>query len=158
MHCDSESDEVDQNDENPMISQFAQEVLDYSSCYGSIGSISYSAVNICGRPCKYPNYGDFAECFSLRCYGPVLDRDFSPKDIQDSVTFHDFVIIQFESFVLPKEIKIYETYNPGSVVRILAYCSGVKKWEILWESQPSWVEKKSREFSPKIKRIENPTR
>jgi F-box/leucine-rich repeat protein 4 len=88
----------------------------------------------------------------------VFDREFSPKDIQDSVTFHDFVVIQFEHFVLPKEIKIYETYNPGSVVRIFAYCSGIKKWEVLWEAQPSLIEKKAREFCPKIKKIEHPTR
>ncbi|CAG9811374.1 unnamed protein product [Chironomus riparius] len=144
--------------EPQIISQYAQEVVDYSSCYGSHGTISYSALNICGRPCKYPSYGDFAECFSLRHYGPIMDTEYSAIDAQDKITFHDFVVIQFEHFVLPREIKIYETYNPGSVVRIYAYLWSEKKWELLWEDHPVMVEKKSREFFPKIKKIQVPTR
>lgn len=146
------------DEELPEISQYAQEVLDYSACYGSHGTISYSALNICGRPCKYPSYGDFAECFSLRHYGPHPDGEFRNQDTQDAVTFHDFVVIQFEHFVLPRDIKIYETYNPGSVVRILAYLRNEKKWEVLWEDFPTVVEKKSRLFCPRIKKIQGPTR
>jgi F-box and leucine-rich repeat protein 4 len=156
------SSDDDDDDEGPIISQFAQEVIDYSSCYGTHGSISYSSVNICGRPCKNPgSYGDFSECFSLRAYGPSLEREFSPKDTHDSITFHDFVVVRFESFVLPKEIKIYETYNPGSVVRILAYCYNSntdQRWEILWEAPPVLVEKKAREFCPVLRKVQIPTR
>lgn len=133
-------------------------MLDYSSCYGSHGTISYSALNITGRPFRYPSYGDFSECFSLRSYSkpPVVEREFSAKDVQDSVTFHDFVVIQFEHLVLPREITIFETYNPGAVVRIFAY--GCGKWEVLWQAHPAIVEKKAREFKPALKKINLPTR
>ena len=47
------------------IRQYAQNVLDYSSQYGSDFSISYTALNITGRPSKYPDYGDFPETFAM---------------------------------------------------------------------------------------------
>lgn len=157
----SESDESDRFEENDFeISQWANEVVDFSDSYGSDASISYSAINICGRPSKFPVYGDFAECFSLRKYGPAIeaDREISSKDQQDIVTFQDFIIVKYENYVLPKAIRIYETYNPGAVVRIFAYCCTVKKWKVLWQSIPAPVEKKSREFCPPIKKINLPTR
>ncbi|KAG5666354.1 hypothetical protein PVAND_014388 [Polypedilum vanderplanki] len=147
-----------EDDDASIISQYAQDLLDYSSCYGSHGSLSYSAVNICGRPCKYPSYGDFAECFSLRHYGPRTDNEYSVKDIHDKITFHDFVVIQFENFVVPREITIFETYNPGAVVKILAYMWNDKRWEVLYEEQPMLVEKKSRAFCPKLKKVNAMTR
>lgn len=137
------------------ISQFVSEVVDFSESYGS--SISYSAVNICGRPSKFPAYGDFAECFSMRRYGPNTDDEFSSSD-QPEISFHDFIILKFENYVLPKSLKIYETYNPGAIVRILAYSVVVKRWFLLWQALPAPVEKKSREFCPKIVEIKFPTR
>lgn len=154
------NDEFEQNEENDSveISMWASEVVDYSDSYGN--SISYSAVNICGRPSKYPAYGDFAEAYSLRRYGPIGDhlKEFSLKDQHENVTFHDFIIIQYENFVLPRAIKIYETYHPGAVFRILVYCSTIRKWRILWNALPAPVEKKSREFCPRISQINLPTR
>jgi len=47
------------------LEQFAQGVLDYSSQYGIDYSISYTANNICGKPTKYPDYGDFPETFAM---------------------------------------------------------------------------------------------
>lgn len=158
---DNLSDEFDQFEENDFeISQWANEVVDFSDCYGSDASISYSAVNICGRPSKFPAYGDFAECFSMRKYGPAseAEREISSKDQQDIVTFHDFIVVKYENYVLPKAIRIFETYNPGAVVRIFAYCCTVKSWKILWQAIPEPVEKKSREFCPSIKKINFPTR
>ena len=51
-------DEIDYEEKEFEISSWCCEVLDFSDSYGS--SISYSAVNICGRPSKFPAYGDFA--------------------------------------------------------------------------------------------------
>lgn len=152
------SDEFEQIEkrEDLLISQWASQVIDFSDCYGGQSSISYSAVNICGRPSKYPAYGDFAESFSLRHYGPSTVEEFSSKDQPELVTFHDFIIVKFEHYVLPKEIKIYETYHPGAIVRLLAYCGASKKWKVLWESQPAPVEKKSREFRPSIRKFNQP--
>lgn len=77
----------------------ASEVIDFSDSYGSSTSISYSAINICGRPSKFPDYGDFAECFSLRSYGPrnEIDKDFVSND-ENAETFHEFIVIKFEHF------------------------------------------------------------
>lgn len=143
------------NSECLEISQFVNEVVDFSDSYGS--SISYSAVNICGRPSKFPAYGDFAECFSMRSYGPNNEDEFSMND-QPEISFRDYIILKFENAVLPKSIKIYETYNPGAIVRILAFSVIVRRWFILWQSLPAPVEKKSREFCPKINEIKFPTR
>lgn len=153
-HLDS-SQQFNVQPENVEISQFVAEVVDFSESYGS--SISYSAVNICGRLSKFPAYGDFAECFSMRRYGPDPEVEFAPHD-QPEIIFHDFIIVKFQNYVLPKSIKIYETYNPGAIVRILAYSVIGKRWFILWQSLPAPVEKKSREFCPKIKKMNFPTR
>jgi F-box and leucine-rich repeat protein 4 len=154
---ESLSDEFEQEKDYD-ISQWVDSVIDFSCSYGN--SISYSAVNICGRPSKYPAYGDFAECFSMRRYGPTseAEREISSKDQQDIITFHDFIVIKYEHYVLPKAIKIYETYNPGSIVKIYAYCCTTKEWKILWQAQPAPVEKKAREFRPQINKIILPTR
>lgn len=39
----------------------AQEVVDFSSQYGGETRLSYSAVNLAGKPNIYPNYGDFTQ-------------------------------------------------------------------------------------------------
>jgi F-box and leucine-rich repeat protein 4 len=149
---DSSEDEFDRYEEgSQVISQWAQSVIDYSESYGSDSSISYSAVNICGRPSKYPAYGDFAECYSCRKYGPSTEKEFSSNNSSSS-TFHDFIVIKYENFVLPKEIRIYETYNPGSVVRIYAYCIS-KQWQLIYSCAPGPVEKRARELV--IKPLDN---
>lgn len=157
MYSEENSDD-DYDDKELIISQWANQVLDFSDCYGSSESISYSAVNICGRPSKHPAYGDFAECFSMKKYGPSIEQEFSTKDKPEFITFHDFIVIQYEHYVLPKEIKIYETYHPGAIVRILAYCCTLKQWKVLWHSAPAPVEKKAREFRPSITKINHPVR
>lgn len=53
-------------------------------------------------------------------------------------------------------MRIFETYNPGAVVRILSY--GYGKWEIIFDGDPEMVEKKAREFRPRINKINVPTR
>lgn len=74
------------------IVQYAQNVLDYSSQYGSDFSISYTAYNITGRPSKFPDYGDFPETFAMRTYGPWWDTvpsrppDIMPQTIPDIVS------------------------------------------------------------------------
>ena len=45
------------------INQFVSEVLEFSSQYGNDESISYTAINLSGKPSKYPEYGDFPESF-----------------------------------------------------------------------------------------------
>jgi len=40
---------------------YAQDVVDFSSQYGSETSISYTVSNIAGRFSTYPSYGDFTQ-------------------------------------------------------------------------------------------------
>lgn len=72
-----------------VIRQDVKEVTDYSSQYGSYNSISYVALNVVGAPEVFPEYGDYAETFSARTYGPwwlrhsISDRNFKailPKE------------------------------------------------------------------------------
>jgi F-box/leucine-rich repeat protein 4 len=65
--------------------------------------------------------------------------------------------LYFEYKVYPVKIYIYETYNPGAIVRIWAY-DGQTKWNVLWESHPVIEQPISRIFSPKIKTPNFPTK
>jgi F-box/leucine-rich repeat protein 4 len=50
------------------IEQFVQDVIGFSSQYGSDVSISYTAYNITGKPSKFPDYGDFPQAFVMVGY------------------------------------------------------------------------------------------
>ena len=52
----------------------------------------------------------------MKKFGPSEEKEFSPID-KPNIHFHDFVTIKFESFVKPKTVTLYETYNPGAVIR-----------------------------------------
>lgn len=67
--------------------------------------------------------------------------------------------VTFDEAVFPFQVSVYETYNPGSVVRIWAgSLTGKKKWELLWEGESQTVGHKPRIFSPVIRTIDFPTR
>ncbi|XP_076361945.1 F-box/LRR-repeat protein 4-like isoform X2 [Tachypleus tridentatus] len=111
-----------------ILKQYVSDVVDFSSQYGSDFSISYTAANIIGKPNIYPNYGDFTKAFITRTYGPwwsicpsASQCFLSPLPKGRYVQSQDFIEIQFEEKVSPLRIDIYETYNPGSVVRISAF-------------------------------------
>lgn len=59
LQDDGESSEI------TFIEQFVQDVVDFSSQYGSDISISYTAYNITGKPSKFPDYGDFPQAFVM---------------------------------------------------------------------------------------------
>ena len=50
-----------QDKKSTVISQFAKQVTDFSSQYGSETSISYTASNLAGRGNIFPVYGDFTQ-------------------------------------------------------------------------------------------------
>lgn len=52
--------------------QFASEVVDFSSQYGSDISISYTASNLTGKPSKFPNYGDFPQSYVMVIYSYII--------------------------------------------------------------------------------------
>uniref|UniRef100_A0A8D8V7U4 F-box/LRR-repeat protein 4 n=1 Tax=Cacopsylla melanoneura TaxID=428564 RepID=A0A8D8V7U4_9HEMI len=164
----SEFTDGDGLDSNPtkdnitIYKQYVQDVLDFSSQYGSDISISYTAYNILGKPSKYPDYGDFPQTFVVRTYGkwwneapsrpvPIMPQNFGP------IVSQDYIDLSFEVAVFPFSVRIYETYNPGSVVRIWAgdRCG---RWKVLWEGAPQAVSTGSRVFRPRIKPINFPTK
>lgn len=49
------------------IEQYAESVLEYSSKYNSVMSISYAPENVTGKANRYPNYGDFPDTYILVC-------------------------------------------------------------------------------------------
>lgn len=143
------------------IQQFVHNVVDFSSQYGSDYSISYTAFNITGKPCKYPDYGDFPETYAMRTYGDWWDKtpssteEIMPQNF-NSIPTHDFIVVEFEEFVYPREISIYETYNPGAIVKIWAYTI-TEKWVLLWSDLPDALPK-GRLFKPPILKILQPTK
>ncbi|XP_055371281.1 F-box/LRR-repeat protein 4 [Condylostylus longicornis] len=154
---------VDVESRDIIIEQFAQDVIDFSSQYGSDYSISYTAFNITSRPSKFPDYGDFPETFAMRTYG--LWWDIAPSKITEirsqdlkRIPSQDFIVIQFEQYVIPHQLKVYETYNPGALIRIWALTE-FGKWICLWEGKPDRVTtNKARTFCPSLKKISVPTR
>jgi hypothetical protein len=94
--------------------QYASEVLDFSSQYGSDNSISYTAHNIVGVPTKFPEYGDFSQTFAMRDYGPwwaespsgrVWRRPYPGPRLQGTANAaaaaQNFIDIKFEHRVYP---------------------------------------------------------
>lgn len=135
--------------------QYVSSVIDFSSQYGSENprSVSYSIANIVGEPRIFPAYGDFTQAAVFRTYGTWWDSVVTSQPNlprPSSKTFHgrDYVDLLFEEAVYPWSIGIYETYNPGAVVRILALAENpcekglpiplplkndCLNWDILWE-------------------------
>ncbi|NXW76795.1 FBXL4 protein, partial [Hirundo rustica] len=155
---------------NVEIVQYAKEVLDFSSHYGSENSMSYTMWNLAGVPNVYPSSGDFTQTAVFRTYGTWWDRCPSARlpFTRTPSTFcsQDYVELAFEEPVYPTAVHILETYHPGAVVRILA-CSANPysqnppaevRWEILWSEAPTKVNgPQARQFTPCIKQINFPT-
>ncbi|CAK8678714.1 unnamed protein product [Clavelina lepadiformis] len=117
------------------IKQYAVGIIDYSSQYGGENprSFSYSVSNIIGEPKIFPKYGDFTQAAVMRTYGPWWNRCLTPKYKKDtrprssSFQSQDYIDVIFDKAVFPWSIAIYETYNPGAIVRILALCQEFPK-------------------------------
>ncbi|EDX17888.1 GD15856 [Drosophila simulans] len=157
--CDSKM-QTTQSDQGYYLEQYVLGVLDFSSQYGIDYSISYTAANVIGRPTKFPAYGDYPETFPMRTYGdwwqraPSATREIQPQNLPKLET-HDYVVVYFEEFVVPTEVAIFETFNPGAVVRIWAY-GLTKNWTCLWEATESDLARPppldSRRFAPPLKK------
>ncbi|KAI4457269.1 f-box/tpr repeat protein pof3 [Holotrichia oblita] len=136
---------------------FAEGVLDYTARYNHNMTISYGPENLTGKPVKYPDYGDCVDTYMLRKYGRWwIDSENSQKhymtqDIEE-IPSQDYITLRFEAAVIPTAVVIYETYNPGSVVRIWGRHTG-EQWIILWEGKPEKCPQTSRNFSPPIRQI-----
>lgn len=159
------------NEDDSIARMCAERVHNFSSQYGGESSRGYTASNLAGESCKYPNYGDFSEACVMRTYGPWWSKAPSaPLQIGRKEAWfvaEDFIDLFFPNTVNPERIDIYETYNPGAVVRILScnkaphesYISGEDVcWEVLWSGPSEKGVPAARCFSPKIRKPNFPTR
>ncbi|VTJ69549.1 Hypothetical predicted protein [Marmota monax] len=155
---------------NAEVVQYAKEVVDFSSHYGSENSMSYTMWNLAGVPNVFPSSGDFTQTAVFRTYGTWWDQcpsAFLPfKRTPHNFQSQDYVELTFEQQVYPTAVHVLETYHPGAVIRILA-CSANPyspsppaevRWEILWSERPTKVNaSQARQFKPCIKQINFPT-
>ncbi|XP_057670051.1 F-box/LRR-repeat protein 4-like isoform X1 [Diorhabda carinulata] len=142
------------------IEYYVQKVVDYTSRYNYSNSFYYSPNNVIGKYEHYPAYGDFPEAYCLRHYGnwlkcsEKLQPNYRPQDY-DPLGAQDYIIVQFEGAVLPKDICVYEVFNPGAVVRIwgkLLFRTD-RPWILLWEGAPEKLPHNARKFHPKIREV-----
>ncbi|XP_041963161.1 F-box/LRR-repeat protein 4 isoform X1 [Alosa sapidissima] len=152
------------------LEQYAKEVVDFSSHYGSENSMSYTMWNLAGAPNVYPSSGDFTQTAVFRTYGRWWERCPSAgapyRRTPRSFHSRDFLELAFEEPVYPTAVEVLETYHPGAVVQILA-CSlnpfsqnppTDVRWEVLWSGEPSKaLAPQSRQFSPSIRHLSFPT-
>eukprot|EP00039_Didymoeca_costata_P030884 m.31924 g.31924 ORF g.31924 m.31924 type:complete len:668 (+) comp8361_c0_seq1:163-2166(+) len=144
------------------IRQFVRSVTNFSSEYGRN---SYCARQIIGEPLVYPNYQDDTNALVFRHYGPwwlrcpsapppIQPVSLSLRDTSDKFATRQFFEVTFQVPVYPHSIKIYETYNCGSVVRVLArpYMpkKGRSQWIELWEGETDECEHEARIFVPDL--------
>ncbi|XP_055459272.1 F-box/LRR-repeat protein 4 [Psammomys obesus] len=155
---------------NAEVVQYAKEVVDFSSHYGSENSMSYTMWNLAGVPNVFPSSGDFTQTAVFRTYGTWWDQCPSAslpfRRTPSSFQSQDYVEVTFEQQVYPTAVHVLETYHPGAVIRILA-CSANPyspnppaevRWEILWSEKPTKVNaSQARQFKPCIKQITFPT-
>ncbi|KAM9233772.1 F-box/LRR-repeat protein 4 isoform 2-T2 [Dugong dugon] len=155
---------------NAEVIQYAKEVVDFSSHYGSENSMSYTMWNLAGVPNVFPSSGDFTQTAVFRTYGTWWDQCPSAslpfKRTPPNFQSQDYVELTFEQQVYPTAVHVLETYHPGAVIRILA-CSANPyspslpaevRWEILWSERPTKVNgSQARQFKPCIKQINFPT-
>ncbi|XP_027297567.2 F-box/LRR-repeat protein 4 isoform X1 [Cricetulus griseus] len=155
---------------NAEVVQYAKEVVDFSSHYGSENSMSYTMWNLAGIPNVFPSSGDFTQTAVFRTYGTWWDQCPSAslpfRRTPSSFQSQDYVELTFEQQVYPTAVHVLETYHPGAVIRILA-CSANPyspnppaevRWEILWSERPTKVNaSQARQFKPCIKQINFPT-
>ncbi|KAG5856911.1 hypothetical protein ANANG_G00012940 [Anguilla anguilla] len=148
------------------VEQYAKEVLDFSSHYGSENSMSYTMWNLAGMPNVFPSSGDFTQTAVFRMYGTWWEQCASaPLPFRrTALSFHsqDYIELAFEEPVYPTAIEVLETYHPGAIIQISA-CSlnpfsqnppADVRWEVLWAGEPSKaLTPQARQFSPSIKQI-----
>ncbi|XP_040095075.1 F-box/LRR-repeat protein 4 [Oryx dammah] len=155
---------------NAEVVQYAKEVVDFSSHYGSENSMSYTMWNLAGVPNVFPSSGDFTQTAVFRTYGTWWDQCPSApvpfKRTPANFQSQDYVELAFEQQVYPTAVHVLETYHPGAVIRILAcsanpYSPGPPaevRWETLWSEKPTKVNaSQARQFKPCIKQINFPT-
>ena len=124
--------------------QFPVSVGSFSSEYGSPYSTYNVIRNVCGIPSNMPSYGDNWDSAAFRHYGKVHLQRPSYKAFPCLLNpkwfpYTDFMECSFSNPVLATSVKIYESFFPGSVKRILATSRKLNRqdhskmrWQLLW--------------------------
>ncbi|CAF3875033.1 unnamed protein product [Rotaria sp. Silwood2] len=108
--------------------QWVSCILQFSSQYNDS---TWSANQVIGPPKVYPRHGDIVGAWA-----------------QGNRANDEFIIVGFERAVYPEQIDIYETYNPGAVIRVSARNGRDNTdWGTVWETEAPHVEAQSRIFS-----------
>ncbi|XP_062566000.1 uncharacterized protein LOC134228358 [Saccostrea cucullata] len=115
--------------------EWASGVTAFSSQYTST---SYSAKQILGKPNVYPTYSVNALAWMPRSFDA-----------------NQYIELKFPEKIWLTHVNIYETYNAGAVTRILAK-NEEKRWIEIFRAPYAHLVKKSRIFSPQIKRVDFP--
>lgn len=120
-------------------------LLDFSSQYGSSRAQSYAVGKILNGIQVFPSYGDSIDALVFRTYGPWWLRASAYNTLnslpnsrfEHHFTGRDYVDIEFRnSFDHRSDLRIYETYNPGTLetVYVGKRCDdGRIRWHRIWK-------------------------
>lgn len=108
-----------------IVEQFVRAVLHFNSQYGSDISVSYSAMNLCGKPSNFPDYGDFPQSFVTVSYLSLILLTTFP-------IFFNLILIMFWFYWREpmenggmKLHRLKKTINLKIMIRLLATISSV---------------------------------
>lgn len=104
-----------------------------------------------------------------RSYGPWSERapshhaEFMPQSVPAHAA-QDYITLEFEEYVWPTRISIFESYNPGAVCQVWAL--NMFQWQLLWQANSGDADalllpppqQRSRLFSPPLADAQSPTR
>lgn len=115
-------------------SQYADSVIDLSSEFSSFPG-PWSSLVILGSPDTYPEYGDLQTAWTSK----------------DSDRGMEYISVGFDTAQYVHTIKIYETYNPGSIELVYLRDASNKEWVPVYSQDAETdVEDRSRVFQVKI--------
>lgn len=89
-----------------------------ASATSQYGSDSWSALQVTGAPDTYPECGDIGTAWASEFSNGV-----------DSLT------VSYQNAVVPRQILIYQTYNPGAIVSVFAFGAGMQTAQV-YSAQP----------------------
>jgi len=117
--------------------QWVSRVTRFSSEYGG----GWAADKVVGAPQVYPQYGD-------------ITGSWAPSARNGTV---EFLELSFAKAVIIEEIHIYETFNPGAIIRVSVWKDS--SWSEIWSGPPRqhYLPKQSRVFKPPLQRLMVPT-
>lgn len=90
------------------ISQFAESVVDFSTNGSPANSTDWSELQALDEP-NVPGCGDHPLAWSPAVSNP---------DAPGLFTIDDFIVLEFPFYMNVREVRIYESYNPGAVVAV----------------------------------------